>query len=76
LNSQQALVINLIQDVTALGLQEILSEQTNSVAPCLKVAPSGEQVSPFLIVAAQVEVIPTCKADTTRQVTINLGKNR
>jgi hypothetical protein len=47
---------------------------TNSVVPCLKVAPSGEQASPFLIVAAQVVVIPSCTPAIKRQLTNILAK--
>jgi len=47
---------------------------TKSVAPCLKVAPSGEQASPFLIVAAQVVVMPSCTPAIKRQLTNNLAK--
>jgi hypothetical protein len=47
---------------------------TKSVAPCLKVAPSGEQASPFFIVAAQVVVIPSCTPAIKRQLTNNLAK--
>jgi hypothetical protein len=45
---------------------------TNSVVPCLNVAPSGEQASPFLMVAAQEVVDVACRPAIKRQQINNL----